>query len=103
MFARPGRHGSFKFSGTISLLQVGLVSLCVVGAQAGSAPPVNPCIYVNCDTTTPPIAPQSACPVSSTPGGNSRYVYKFNDSRASTVPAAVDNPGRVVGYWYNSG
>jgi hypothetical protein len=91
MFARPNRHGSFKISATISLLQVGLASLCVVNTQAGAAPPVNPCIYVNCDTTTPPIAPQSACSASSNLEDYPRYVYKFNDRRAGTVPAAIDN------------
>ena len=55
---RQATRGSFKISRKISPGLVGVAFLwLIIDAPTGTAPPVNPCMYANCDTTAPPIAP----------------------------------------------
>ena len=58
LFIRRDTRGSFKISRKISPGLVGVALLwLIIDGPTTTAPPVNPCIYVNCDTTAPPIAP----------------------------------------------
>ena len=55
---RRDTRASFKISRKISPGLVGVAFLwLIIDAPTGTAPPVNPCMYANCDTTAPPIAP----------------------------------------------
>ena len=55
---RRDTRASFKISRKISPGLVGVAFLwLIIDAPTGTAPLVNPCMYANCDTTAPPIAP----------------------------------------------
>ena len=55
---RRDTRGSFKISRKIAPGLVGVAFLwLIIDAPTGTAPLVNPCMYANCDTTAPPIAP----------------------------------------------
>ena len=58
LFIRRDTRGSLKISQKIPPGLVGVALLwLIIDGPTTTAPPVNPCIYVNCDTTAPPIAP----------------------------------------------
>ena len=55
---RRDTRASFKISRKICPGLVGVAFLwLIIDAPTGTAPLVNPCMYANCDTTAPPIAP----------------------------------------------
>jgi hypothetical protein len=86
---------------SLGLVTISLISLSLVSTPAGVTaaagiipagiiPPIHP----------PPgqISPGPNCSTSYNPSDYPRYISKFNNSWANTVPTAINNLGQVAGY-----